>query len=98
MNGLLSKAFCKFPLIDGTCQCLSIMFLILGNILLKVSAKGKFPWVDVFSLFSNSIFRSTLMALSKWWSGILGWEHLLMKASLRSFKCLITSDVSEHQK
>ena len=42
---------------------------MLGNVLGKLSTNGKFPWVDGFS---NSIFRSTLMVLSKWWSRILG--------------------------
>ena len=53
-------------------------------------------WVDGFSLCSNRIFQSTLMALSKWWPRILEWLPLLMKAFLRSFKCLIASDVLEH--
>ena len=65
MNGLLSKTFRKLLLIDRICQCLSITFLMLGNVLLMVSTNGKFPWVDGFALFSNSIFRSKLMALSK---------------------------------
>ena len=60
MDGLLSKTFRKFSLIDRICQCLSTTILMLDNVLLKVSANGKFPWVDGFSLFSNSIFRSTL--------------------------------------
>ena len=44
---------------------------MLGNVLLKVSTNGKFPWVDGFSLFSNSIIRRTLMALSKLRSRVL---------------------------
>ena len=46
---------------------------MLGNVLLKVSVNGKFPWADRFSLFSNNIFRSTLMALSKRSPRILDW-------------------------
>ena len=33
---------------------------MLGHVILKVSTNCKFPWVDDFSLFSSSIFRSTL--------------------------------------
>ena len=71
MNALLSKTYLKFSSIDKPCQCLSITFLMLGNVLLKVSTNGKFSWVDGFSLFSNSNFRSTFMAVSKWRSRIL---------------------------
>ena len=38
MNGLLSKIFRKFSLIDKICQCLSITFLMLGNVLLKIAS------------------------------------------------------------
>ena len=137
MNGLSSNPFRKFSLIDRICQCLFLTFLILGNVLLKVSASCKFLWVDGFSLSSNIMFRSvsgkfppgqfprwvptwvrvrvwvrvrlggiwsggidrgridlggvflvpfrsTLMALSIWWSRILDWQPLLIKPSLRS--------------
>ena len=60
MNGLLSRFPRKLSLIDRICQYLSITFLMLGNVFLKVSTNCKFPWVDGFSLFSSSIFRSTL--------------------------------------
>ena len=60
MNGLLSKTLCKFSLIDRICQCLPRIFLILDIVLLKVSTNGKFSWEDGFSLFSISIFWSTL--------------------------------------
>ena len=40
---------------------------MLDNVLLKVSANDKFPWVDGFSLFSNSIFRSTLSIFTFFW-------------------------------
>ena len=55
MNGLLSKTFRKFSLIDRISQCLSITFLMLGYVLLKVSTNGKFPWVDGFwiTVFSD---------------------------------------------
>ena len=56
MYGLLSKTFRKFSLIDSIFQCLSITFLMLGNVLLKVSTNGKPPWVDGFSLFSKVFF------------------------------------------
>ena len=57
MNGLLPKTFRKFSLIDRICQCLSIIFLIIYNVLLKLSnGNGKFRWADGFPLFSNSFF------------------------------------------
>ena len=60
LNVLLSNTFRKFSLIDRIFQCWSITFLMLGNVLLKVSTNGKFLLVDGFSLFSNRNLRSTL--------------------------------------
>ena len=62
MNGFLSNTFRKFSLIDKIFQCLSITFLQLGNVLLKVSTNGKSPWVDGFS-FSVDAFSLGILVL-----------------------------------
>ena len=69
---------------------------MLGDILLKVSTNGKFPCLDDFSLFSNIFFHLHPCFFQSGVLEILIDKSFLMKPSLRSFKCLITSDVLEH--
>ena len=50
MNGLLSKTFHTFSLTERVWQCLPIAFLMLGNVLFKVSTNGKFQIASPYFL------------------------------------------------
>ena len=63
---------------------------MLGNVLLKVSANGKFNILTVLAspYFLTGFFEVMVQNFRS--------ITLLMKASLTSFKCLITFDVSTY--
>ena len=80
MDGLLSNNFHRFSLIDRICQCWSVRFSMLDNVLLKVSTNGKFPWVDGSPYFLTRFFYILLScSIFNYFSKITINKYVVMK-------------------